>query len=107
MDRRSFVDTVGAIMLITLCCSLKAEPQVSKQSSASGKWQATKWGQSFRPKDGYVPDSRTAIDVAKAILIPIYGNDVVRREEPFTASLDGIIWTVKGAVRLEPSGNAE
>lgn len=107
MDRRPFFDVIGAFILITLCCSLKAEPQVSKQSAAPGKWQATKWGQSFKPKDGYVPDSKTAMEIAKAVLIAIYGDEVVRSEEPFTASLDGNIWTIKGAVRPYPSGNAE
>jgi DNA/RNA endonuclease YhcR with UshA esterase domain len=54
-----------------------------------------------------MPDERTAVQVGKAILIPAYGEDTVKKEEPFTASLEGNIWTVKGAVRPYPSGNAE
>jgi len=53
------------------------------------------------------PTPKTAIEVAKAVLIAIYSDEVVRSEEPFTASLDGNIWTVKGAIRPYPSGNAE
>jgi NTF2 fold immunity protein len=39
--------------------------------------------------------------------VPIYGDRVVNDEEPFTASLEGNIWTAKGAVGPYPSGNAE
>jgi hypothetical protein len=45
------------------------------------------------------------VQVAKAILISIYGEAEVKNEEPFTASLEENVWTVKGAVRPYPSGN--
>jgi hypothetical protein len=82
-------------------------PDQSKESPASGKWHATKWGRSYLPSNGYLPDQKSAIQVTKAILVPIYSDRVVNDEEPFTASLEGNIWTVKGAVRAYPSGNAE
>jgi hypothetical protein len=47
----------------------------------------------------YVPDQRTAILIAKGILVPVYGRQMMNSEEPFTASLEGNIWTVK-----EPCG---
>lgn len=48
--------------------------------------------------DGFVPDDKTAIEVAKAILPPIYGRDVLR-EEPFTAKLVGdSVWYVDGSL---------
>lgn len=44
----------------------------------------------------YVPDERTAIRIAEAVLIPIYGEKHVIRERPFRANLDDGVWTVKG-----------
>jgi len=49
----------------------------------------------------YVPDAETAIRIAEAVFLPIYGEKVYK-ERPFVAELnaDGI-WTVHGTL---PSG---
>jgi len=49
--------------------------------------------------ENYVPDEKTAIKVAEAIWIPIYGEKVLDKK-PFKATIseDGTIWTVKGTV---------
>jgi len=49
--------------------------------------------------ENYVPNQETAIKVAEAIWLPIYGNDVLD-SKPFRATLskDGTIWTVKGTL---------
>ena len=52
----------------------------------------------FKPPAGYVPDERTAVAVAEAILIPIYGADNIRTERPFRATLRGKIWVVEGTL---------
>lgn len=52
----------------------------------------------YVPPDGFVPNSETAIAVAKAVLTPVYGADVIRREEPFSADLDGDVWFVHGTL---------
>jgi hypothetical protein len=44
--------------------------------------------QSHTPKDGFVPDSTTAIKVAEALLIPAFGKDKIESERPFKATLD-------------------
>ena len=49
------------------------------------------------PSAGAVPDAKTAILVARAILTPIYG-DEVQAEEPFRATLKDGLWTVEGSV---------
>jgi hypothetical protein len=59
-------------------------------------------GQSDSPKDGYVPDEATAIRVAEAVLIPIYGEKHVRSERPFHARLKDGIWIVKGSLGNPP-----
>ncbi len=58
---------------------------------------------SYKPEAGYVPDAATAITIAEAVLIPIYGQKVVEAEEPFTAVLKDGMWTVEGTLHC-PEG---
>lgn len=55
----------------------------------------------FKPKDGFVPNAETAINVAEAVLTPIYGEEVIKKEKPFKARLKNEIWIVSGSM---PSG---
>ena len=43
-----------------------------------------------------VPDEATAIRVAEAALIPVYGRKQIESERPFTAKLTGTTWFVFG-----------
>lgn len=52
----------------------------------------------YVPKDGYVPDSRTAIAIAIAVLVPIYGEDEIQSKSPFVAALKNGKWTVTGTM---------
>ncbi|MFC0130977.1 hypothetical protein CR105_05165 [Massilia eurypsychrophila] len=52
----------------------------------------------YVPKEGFIPDRRTAIAVAIAVLIPIYGEEEVRENRPFVATLKGGKWTVTGSL---------
>ena len=54
--------------------------------------------QSYRPKEGYVPDSATAVKIAEAVLVPIYGKKQIESEQPFTAKLKDDVWTVSGTL---------
>lgn len=56
-------------------------------------------GQGYKPKSGYVPDSETAVKIAKAVLIPVYGEKQINSERPFTAKLHEDVWTVTGTLR--------
>lgn len=60
-------------------------------------------GQGYKPKEGYVPDSATAVKIAEAVLIPVYGKKQIESEEPFTAKLKDGVWTVYGTLRC-PDG---
>ena len=51
---------------------------------------------SYFPPAGFVPNEVTAIRIAKAVLTPVYGEDKIRSEEPFVATLKDGIWTVEG-----------
>lgn len=55
-------------------------------------------GRGYIPKNGFVPDAVTAIKIAMAVLIPIYGEQTIESEHPFTATLSKEVWTIAGSV---------
>lgn len=59
---------------------------------------------SYKPKEGFVPDAKTAIQVAEAVLIPIYGEAQIVSERPFKAELTGKTWHVEGSLPVGASG---
>jgi hypothetical protein len=59
---------------------------------------AATFGQDAVPKKGYVPDSATALKVAEAVLIPVYGQQKVDSQRPFSAKLEDDVWTVDGTL---------
>ena len=61
------------------------------------------FGQSYKPKEGYVPDSVTAARIAEAVLTPVYGERQIISERPFTATLKNEVWTVQGTLHC-PDG---
>lgn len=52
----------------------------------------------YVPTNGFVPDDRTAIAIAEAVLLPIYGSKVVDGEKPFHATLKAGVWTIEGTL---------
>lgn len=60
-------------------------------------------GQGYHPREGYVPDSTTAVKIAEAVLVPVYGKKQIDSEQPFTARLKDDVWTVYGTLRC-PDG---
>lgn len=54
--------------------------------------------ESYVPKEGFVPNEETAIRIAEAIWIPIYGKAKIESEKPFTATLSNGVWTVSGTL---------
>lgn len=52
----------------------------------------------YVPKDGFVPDSKTAIAIAVAVLIPIYGEDEVNGKRPYRATLKHGKWIITGSL---------
>jgi hypothetical protein len=45
----------------------------------------------------YVPDEKTAVKIAEAILVPLYG-EAVLKERPFQAKLEGGFWVIEGTL---------
>ena len=56
------------------------------------------------PVKGFVPDSATAVRIAVAVWIPIYGEKQIMSEQPFVAKLEDSVWTVTGSLPPSPAG---
>ena len=56
---------------------------------ASGAVAARQRTFSYSPPNGFVPDQTTATSIAEAVWIPIWGEESIRAERPFVATLDG------------------
>lgn len=52
----------------------------------------------IKPKNGFVPDKTTAIKIAEAVLIPIYGKEKIENQKPLQAILSDGTWTVFGSL---------
>ncbi len=52
----------------------------------------------YKPAAGYVPNEETAIKIAVAVWIPIYGKDQIEKEKPYKAVLRDGIWYVSGSL---------
>lgn len=52
----------------------------------------------YVPKYGYVPNEATAVSIAEAVLIPIYGREKIESEKPFHAKLASGTWIVEGSL---------
>ena len=53
---------------------------------------------SLQPKSGFVPNAETAVKIAEAVLVPVYGEKKILSERPFNAKLEGDVWTVEGTL---------
>ncbi len=52
----------------------------------------------YIPGNGCVPDKETALKIAEAIWLPIYGKSVLN-EKPYTVDLENGIWSVTGTLK--------
>src|SRR5437899_158678 len=62
--------------------------------------------QGYVPTQGFVPDSATAVRIAVAVWMPIYGERQIMSEQPFVATLKDSVWTVSGSLPQPPAGAA-
>jgi hypothetical protein len=55
------------------------------------------------PKDGFVPNEITAIRIAEAVWLPIFGEEIYK-DKPFKAVLKDGIWIVNGTLSEDTLG---
>jgi hypothetical protein len=61
----------------------------------------------YVPPHGFVPDAATAITIARAVLIPIYGAKTIKSEEPLIARRKGDTWDVVGTLPCPAEGRCD
>jgi len=64
----------------------------------SGLVSAGESAHPFVPKEGFVPDAATAIQIAVAVWVPIYGRENIERQKPYHAELRNGVWFVYGTL---------
>ena len=62
---------------------------------------------SSAPKEGYVPNAGTAVKIAEAVLVPVYGDKQIESEKPFTAIRRGDEWIVSGTLHCRDQNGRE
>jgi hypothetical protein len=75
--------TLWFLLLVLFPCAVHAQQPAPK---------------GYVPPKGFVPDSATAVRVAVAVWIPIYGERQIMSEQPFVATLKDSVWTVTGSL---------
>lgn len=51
----------------------------------------------YYPQDGFVPNKETAIKIAEAVWLPIFGEDIYR-QQPYKAKIENGIWKIEGSL---------
>ena len=70
---------------------------VHRQESPTGRGDQYQADPRFRPPaEGFVPDGKTAVKIAEAILLPLYGEKSVASERPYSAKLKSGVWFEEG-----------
>lgn len=89
----------AVLLVMSACAAEHREPREAKGRSDSVDGQHT-----FVPTDGYIPDSQTAVRVAEAVLVAIYGNTIIGEQKPLVATLREGQWHVAGTLPEEYLG---
>ena len=96
---RELVMRVGVILVISaFALGVLSTAQGQRRSKMPSPDEVAQRTPSYKPKDGFVPDAATAVRIAEAVLIPIYGEQKVASERPFKATLQDGVWTVVGTL---------
>lgn len=69
--------------------------------NASFVWSAEK--HSYVSKEGYVPNADTAVKIAEAVWLPIYGESI-HQKKPFKARLENEVWIIEGTLPKDTLG---
>lgn len=75
------------IVLFILLSASKPVPPIDNRINETG----------YIPSEGFVPNDTTAIKIAEAVWVNIYGHDVLLKK-PYQAKLNKGIWIVQGTL---------
>jgi hypothetical protein len=83
--------TLSAFVLCNLALHLGVRPRNTEAQQVPH----------YLPSGGAVPDAKTAVRIAEAVLDAAYGEKTMDKEKPLTAALRGDVWTVQGTMPKE------
>jgi NTF2 fold immunity protein len=96
---------IKTVVLLLFFLNVCAADQQNQQKPMD-EWEALqislKGARSIHPKNGFVPDESTAIQIGEAAAKAQFGDETISGEQPFHARLYGETWIVKGT--LHPQG---
>lgn len=96
MKKRILILTVCTVLSILIAgCAVK---NTNQKRNIEGEQRDVGGKPYFFPKEGFVPDEETAIRIAEAVWIPIYGEEQINSEKPFKAVLVDDTWIVTGSL---------
>jgi hypothetical protein len=114
LAKKLVIVVLVALPFASACTQKEAVPSVAKQNENQTSVNANAFQQdspASKPKPNqvesqsssnkpnvYVPDEQTAIAIAVAVWIPIYGREKIESEKPYKATLKNGIWTVTGTL---------
>lgn len=105
--KKYFASILITIMIIcTVACGYeKSEGNRMNNSENNQMFSQYKVPNSHLPKDGVVPDKKTAISVADTILSSIYGESI-KETEPFNVEFDDKyqVWVINGVLKANKVG---
>jgi hypothetical protein len=92
-----------SIVLLAFCAVSAAQSTREQDEFAwvRNQFKLTKSAHNAFPKNGYVPDKDTAIAIAYAVAVPIYGKKLMDEELPFRAELVDGVWVVLGTLHCD------
>jgi len=88
----------GLLLILGLICLLCSAQAPSDHDEFEYNRRLIKQSHSFVPKNGFVPDKATAVAIAFAVAVPIYGQKQMDAEKPFRAELEHGVWTILGTL---------
>lgn len=95
MKRIIYFGLATILSCTVLACLSKDNEQSAQQQQLMNQTES----------DDYVPDEATALKIAEAIWLPIYGEKVLN-EKPYVAELKEGVWYVHGSLKAEKGGVA-
>lgn len=90
---------IAAALLSSTACK---SDNAANSEQPKGRSETIDGVHHFIPAQGMVPDERTALRIAEAVLTPIYGQATLDDEKPFVATLSNGTWSVSGSL---PNGH--
>ncbi len=99
---------VVTVIIALFIANVFADKEGASDHDIHVKWilDTVKDGECYFPESGFVPDAESAIKIAEAVWVPIYGEETIFDELPFNATLfEDSLWIVYGSFNYGEEGD--